>query len=996
MLPAAAPDARVYTYDWNASAFNDAPVQTLLNHADNLLALIAEECGVSSRPIVFIASCFGGLILSEAICRAAQEGSGYRQILRLTVGIVFLATPFSGTYAVGAASWLAIAGELMGKDASRQLINDLEERHAFVRERVQRFAEVAYANSIRLPISCFFETRKTRLVKKVLPGTISKMLSRGRILVTESSACLHGSDRQSLSREHVMMNKFAGPDCRDFKLVKGAIQSILKKAPETLKYREGDAKKCHFMVPLGRNENLVGREDILRKLLEITAPNAKKDDCQRAALEGLGGIGKTQIALELAYRVHDKHPDCSVFWVPTVDAPSFENAYRDIGRRLKIKGIDNDQADIKTLVKVALSEESIGEWLLIFDNADDPALLFDDAKLTSYLPLSRKGSILFTTRNHDITVRLDISPKNIVHVTELSNDEAIGLLRSGLKENQLSGEESVKRLLDFLANLPLAIKQASAYMAKTDMHVSEYLRHCQSSDETMVKLLSKDFEDRGRYETIKNPIATTWLVSFNNISRDCPIAAQYMKFICYLAEKDIPKSLLPAGEDNLEAAEAIGILKGYAFITERNERDSFDIHRLVRLAMRNWLQKEGQWQERATYVLQHLARKHPYPEHENRDIWVRYFPHGQAILKVQELASTEEKAILLHNIAESLFRLGKYNESKEMYQQALVLREMVLGEEHLDTVSSKNSFANVLSEKKEFAEAEKLQRENLELSKKMHGEEHPKTLSHINNLAITLTYQRKYRESERMHRRVMELFKKVKGEEHPDTLTSMNNLGLCLNGLGKYEEAERIHCQTLKISERVLGREHPDTLTRMSSLGHSLNCLGKYEEAERIHRQTLKTRERVLGREHPDTLIVMNNLGSSLNNLRKHEEAEAINREALEILEKVAGKEYSQTLNSMNNLAVSLSAQGKYEEAERIYRQEIETSKRLFGDEHPNLLTSMNNLANLLLVTQRYGEAEPIYRQVLELRERVLGEDHPFTLQTKANLAACLKAKGES
>lgn len=127
-------------------------------------------------------------------------------------------------------------------------------------------------------------------------------------------------------------------------------------------------------MPFGRNKDFVGRESILAELLERILPGAEPDDCQRTAIEGLGGVGKTQIALEAAFRVREKHADCSVFWVPAVDVGSFENAYREIGRELKVKGIDEDKADVKALIKAALSRENAGRWLLIVDNADDVEL----------------------------------------------------------------------------------------------------------------------------------------------------------------------------------------------------------------------------------------------------------------------------------------------------------------------------------------------------------------------------------------------------------------------------------------------------------------------------------------------------------------------------------------------------------------------------------------------------------------------------------------------
>jgi len=158
------------------------------------------------------------------------------------------------------------------------------------------------------------------------------------------------------------------------------------------------------MVPFRRNDRFVGRELILHQLLERIPPSANKDHCQWTVIEGLGGVGKTQIALEAAFRVRNEHPDCDIFWVPAVDVTSFENAYRDIGQKLKVQGIDEDKADVKALDKASLNRESTGSWFLIVDNADNVQLLFGDSGLSDYLPSSLKWSILFTTRNNDVTV----------------------------------------------------------------------------------------------------------------------------------------------------------------------------------------------------------------------------------------------------------------------------------------------------------------------------------------------------------------------------------------------------------------------------------------------------------------------------------------------------------------------------------------------------------------------------------------------------------------
>ncbi|RYC80729.1 hypothetical protein BFJ63_vAg16388 [Fusarium oxysporum f. sp. narcissi] len=352
-------------------------------------------------------------------------------------------------------------------------------------------------------------------------------------------------------------------------------------------------KTCHFMVPFGRNKGFVGRESILDELLKKVPPVVDEDDCQRTAIKGLGGVEKTQIALEAAHRVDDTHSDCSVFWVPAIDAASFENAYREIRQRLEISGIDDEKADIKTLVKVALSQENAGTWPLIIDNADDVQLLFSNPALCDHLPFGRNRSILFTTRNHDVTGRLDIRRRDVITVPEMDRVESIALLQQDLKESQTCDNESMTTLLDFLADLPLTFRQASSFMAKTGITTTAYLNHCQASDKTLIKLLSRNFEDRNRYKASDNLVAATWLISFEHISRDMPLAVHYLKFMCFLAEKDIPVLLLPPADDEIDADEAIGTLKAYAFISQRDGSSSFDIHRLVQLAVPELVGGEG-------------------------------------------------------------------------------------------------------------------------------------------------------------------------------------------------------------------------------------------------------------------------------------------------------------------------------------------------------------------------------------------------------------------
>ncbi|QYT04784.1 hypothetical protein H0G86_011686 [Trichoderma simmonsii] len=585
-----------------------------------------------------------------------------------------------------------------------------------------------------------------------------------------------------------------------------------------------------WTVPFGRNKDFVGRESILDQLLDMISPNEDEDDCQRTVISGLGGVGKTQIALEAAFRVRNRYRDCHVFWVPAINITTFENAYREIGRELKIQTIENDKTNIKLLVKAALSQSS-DNWLLIIDNADDATLFGKTSEVTSlsdYLPFNLKGSILFTTRNVEVSQKLDVRKENVVHLMEMSQAEATNMLQKGLNPHQMSDTQSLESLLEFLTNLPLAIKQASAYMIKTGMAISQYLEYCRSSDEHLIKLLSKNFDDRARYETTQNPITTTWMISFRAISRDNPPAASYLRFMAFLAEKDIPKRLLPPASDELDAYEAIGTLKAYGFISERERGDSYDIHRLVRLVMQNWMaQDEKELQTYITAVMQRLDVVVPFPFFSNKDAWARYLPHAMMALKFQDhMFDQTLRSNILHKVARCLVYLGKIPDSKRLNQQALELHIAVLGDEHPHTLAIIDTYMMIAIHEDGDVVFEQISKKALKLRKRLLGAEHPSTLRSMHSLSIAYYKQGRYKESEQLSQQTIDLQIKTIGAEHPDTLASMHSLCLALYGRGEYRESEQMSRQTLELHIKVLGPNHYNTLEVMQTLSAAVYIRG--------------------------------------------------------------------------------------------------------------------------------------------------------------------------
>lgn len=336
---------------------------------------------------------------------------------------------------------------------------------------------------------------------------------------------------------------------------------------------------------------------------------------------GLGGCGKTALANEFAYRVQATHVRL-VFWVPAISRESFESAYREIGVRLRIQGVTDDKADIKKLVHETLSSESVDDWLMIVDNADDLRVLLGNTvsdsttkRLYDYLPYSDRGRILFTTRSKRIAGAL--TQTNVLGLSEMTKIEAGQLLaRHVLQQALLDAETAVTELLETHTYLPLAIVQAAAFINNNDVSISQYMSLFRDSS-AREELLSEDFEDSSREFGMGGTIAKTWLLSFEQIRQQEPLAAEYLSLMACIDRNDTTKSQLPPGASLEQQTQALGTLIAYGFVTERlptaqeSKADRFfNIHPLVKMAMVWWLDQHNElalWADKARELRQVLS-----------------------------------------------------------------------------------------------------------------------------------------------------------------------------------------------------------------------------------------------------------------------------------------------------------------------------------------------------------------------------------------------------
>ena len=653
-------------------------------------------------------------------------------------------------------------------------------------------------------------------------------------------------------------------------------------------------------MPFERNSRFTGRTSELSKLEEWLFIG---EQTIRVAITGLGGIGKTQLALELTYRTRARYQNCSVFWMPANDEESLHQAYLDVAQVLNIPNWNDEKADVKRLVQLHLSKESAGRWILIFDNADDPNMWIagpgskqGTVRLIECLPRSKQGCIIFTTRDRKTGVKL--AQQNVVEVLEMDTDGATQLLEKCLiRPDLVNSQQDAKALLEELACLPLAIVQAAAYINENGIQLVDYLSLLAEQEEEVIDLLSEEFEVDCRYRNVKNPVATTWLISFEQIRRRDALAADYLSFMACVDRKDIPQSLLPAGSSRKKEIDAVGTLDAFSLITRRPADMALDLHRLVHLATRNWLRKQESLAQWTREVISRLLEVFPDSAHGNRSKWRILLPHARYVLESNLVRQGDEARIgLAWRYATSLYSDGRYNEAEMCFQEVMETRKRVLGQEHSDTLISIGNLALTYRNQGRWKEAEELQLQVVETKKKVLGQEHPDTLIGMGNLALTYRSQGRWKEAEELQLQVMEAWKKVLGQEHPGTLTNMGNLALTFWHQGRWKEAEELQLQVMETRKKVLGQEHPDILISMGNLASMYRNQGRWREAEELELQVMETRKKVLGQEHPDTLVSMNNLAWTWKGQNRDAEALDLMSFCLELLTRKLGANHPNTL----------------------------------------------------------------------------------------------------
>ncbi|VUC33070.1 unnamed protein product [Clonostachys rosea] len=903
ILPGRLPTARILVFGYDAKWLKDSSQNRVQEHASNLLASLGryrDEDNTSTRLMIF------ALVLSE------QQG-GQRHLPSIheqTIGIAFLGTPHQGS---DLAPWAKALSRLLravkrtNSDITDVLHHDSEQlsriQHSF-HLMLQRRPERALPT---INITYFFEE---------LP--MSRPLG---VIVPKESATRPGCKSVGIHANHSNMTKFVDADDEGFLNVTGELRrwiEVAKQAGSNIRPGKGDRAPAPFIVPYTTNQNFIGRKDILRELeLSFDLTEADRTWQPRVALYGLGGIGKTQIAIQFTYWLQRRYPDLAVYWVHASNADRFRQSYTSIAKECGIPGLEDPKNDVLPLVKDWLGKKDHGWWLMVVDNADDEDLFTthqpnaasstrSGGNLGAFIPDCANGSILITTRNRMAGSRLTKN-KQLIEINKLDILECVSLFNSQLEKP--ASEESISKVSDKLGFIPLALVQAAAFIKENSISVDEYLGLL---DEEMIKLLEEDFETVGRDEESLHAVAATWMISYQQIQKRDPLAGQLLSLMTFFDRQEIPRLFLlnyykrhHDGKDGvLEVTKAIGRLQSFCLITEERGR-SINIHRLVQLTTRRWLTNqhcEGDFEREAISTVSEM-----FPDAENVGNWptcIAYLAHAQAVRHLKSPIRDREilRACLLMKIGWFFYEQGRLKKAEKASKEAETIRRDTLGEEHPDTLDSMSDLTSIFWAQGRLEEADQLGTKALELFQKILGEEHPKTLKSMGNLASILRDQGQLEEAAQLEVKLLDSRKRILGEEHPATLITMGNLAVTLKDQGRLEEAKQLEVKVLELSNRILGEEHPDTLRSIGNLAATFWEQGLFQEAEQLETNKLEICERVLGQRHPETLTTMSNLAHTWNSLGRESEAREMMIECIKLRKRVIGEDHYLTKDSIQTL----------------------------------------------------------------------------------------------
>jgi hypothetical protein len=715
---------------------------------------------------------------------------------------------------------------------------------------------------------------------------------------------------------------------------------------------------------------LAGREELLADL-DALLSGGDGDGLRVVALCGLGGAGKTSVAVEYAHR---HVPELRVAWQFAAEDPAVLAAgFGDLAAELGARELA-DTRDPVASVHAVLARKA-ASWLLIFDNVPDRA------SVLGFLPPAGRGQVLITCRNPAWP------PGQLLEVPVLAAEVAADFLarRTGDPDRASAVELAVQ-----LGGLPLALEQAAAYLQVTGIRLAGYL--------ALFRRRRGELLARGEPTGYTGTVATAWRLAFDLLERSGPQAAGLLRLLAFCAPEEIPLPVLlqprpglagrlgasvapvlvPLLDDPLAANDAVAALRRYSLITHV-EDGLVSVHRLVQAVTADQMPPDlaDQWRQAAATVIE-AAIPDDTASPQSWPICAALLPHAQATLT--------DDSHGMAKLADYLGRAGRYGPALELQRRVIAAQEQSLGAEHPYTLSSRQNLAQCTGDAGDPAAARDQLAALLPLRERVLGAEHPDALTTRQSLAWMTAASDPAAARDQLAA-LLPLRERVLGAEHPDTLNTRRALARMTGEAGDPAVARDQLAVLLPVIERVLGAEHRDSLRARFTLAWLTGQAGDPAAARDQYTALLPVRERVLGAEHPETLdtrwLLARWTGEAGDPAAAREQLAAL----LPVEERVLGPENSHTLDTRCDLADWTGEAGDPAAAREQLAALLPVSERAFGTEHPAILGTRGLLAYWTGVAGDAAAAREQFAVLLALHRRILGAEHPVTLSTRDALA---------
>jgi TIR domain/Tetratricopeptide repeat/NB-ARC domain len=582
-----------------------------------------------------------------------------------------------------------------------------------------------------------------------------------------------------------------------------------------------------------RSRYFTGRDDELTQLRR----HMNSDSLMPAVwvLHGEGGVGKTTLSIEYAYR-HSREYEV-VWFIPAEDLTVASERLVGLAARLGLNTTSVSATGAVAELFDYLANRS--RWLLIFDNSDEPR------EIIQLLPSGGNGHILITSRNPSWS-----ELAGTVAIERLSLAAAVELVRLRLPT---VGMDEASQLADALVCLPLALTHALGTLEQTGMSVDEYLELFKSK---AANLLAGDIP-------IGYPVslAASWQISLQRLGDADPLALVVIRIASFFSPEPIPLELLrPESEHDptetfvqgsrLDLRRSVGQIRRYGLA--RVDGNALHIHRLGQLIIRAQL-TENETKEYSSFAERRLASTRP-GDPRDPTTWRIYsgvLPHVMAI-DVDECGNRDILTLSLDCI-EYLARRGNLVMSRRLAESNYRKLSARFGRDDVLSLRAAHVLSLNLRWLGRYPAARTLHDDTLARQSELLGDDHPDTLLSANNLGIVLRKLGEYEFARRIGEDVLARRRRVLGDDHPETLRSSNSLVILLGEIGEYATSRSLGEDTLARRRRILGDDHPDTLHSADSLAAILSHLGDYRTAQALGEDTLARRRRILGDDHPDT-----------------------------------------------------------------------------------------------------------------------------------------------